>query len=157
MPKPPSPRSLSVKVIALLFILGGISTAFSLFSTAADFSVLGVFGISGWVAQLHHVLRPILILAIGVGLWCLRELARRVAIGFMVLLTLRPILLIITAPGNVRVDTNALNLLGDAAETFVRLTYMLTGAIHVILIGVVIIFLIKRKSAFAKTPTTPQA
>jgi len=75
----------------------------------------------------------------------------------MVLLTLRPILLIITAPGNVRVDTNALNLLGDAAETFVRLTYMLTGAIHVILIGVVIIFLIKRKSAFAKTPTTPQA
>jgi len=147
MTKPPSPRPLSIKVIAIIF---GVTAAVQLIDVRSDIAVIGVV-LSGTVAMVVNALQSLLQLWLMVGLWKLREIARRVGIWYSVY--------------GVAVTMWWLeSILDDMSEiwrptgidpSFVRVG--LTASIFCMLMLSLLIpwFLIKRKSAFVKPKTAP--
>ena len=95
MPKPPSPRPLSIKVIgissvslAILEVVGKTGLLTWWFDSCSHYvSFIGTEAL-GWLHLIFQVIDGILSLYIGVGLWGLSELARKVAIGYLSVLLL---------------------------------------------------------------------
>ena len=150
MTKSPSPRPLSIKVIAIWHILSCILAVFYL---EQDFQILEVI-ISGGLAFALNVIMLMLSLYVGVGLWRLKEIARRIAI----VMTSCGLLIMVLG---VIIPTSRATLLAAAPPEFGP-----SGAVVGLILGLVVAsvpsglelwFLIKRKAAFGKPPTVPQA
>ena len=76
MTTPLSPRPLSIKVISCVYLLGSLGELPDVTHTTTAFGFL----ISGPVALLKNVLFLFLLLSLAIGLWRLRETARRISI-----------------------------------------------------------------------------
>ena len=153
MTKPPSPRPLSVKVIAILLLASGVGGLIA--KTVQILAILvqekpyteieSVFGIliSGWPAAFVSLLVFLVTLVLGIGLWHRKELVRRVAIGWYAYCIFNSFLELFSPA----IRAFYLQNLDISVATF-RIVVSL--AILTILRLIVIWFLIKRKSAFVK-------
>ena len=151
MTKPPSPRPLSIKVISTFLIGWGIYS-FIRYPYYAE-----VVHISDtqreWVTLFQVGSLSLLLISLGLGLWHLREFARRAAIGFacMVALyrfaeTFSPETRTMLAEMARRMEVNDASIITIVLVFYPLFTLLIWGPI--------IWFLIKRKSAFVK-PTAP--
>ena len=148
MTKPPLPRPLSIKVIAILFISGAVLNSLEIVtrSTRGDL-ILGFF-ISGRVAVLYFTAITVLVLLTGIGLWRLNELARRVAIGWESYTLVNFLLTSIILDMRTKVVPAPLPEADSARVMFFVLIVLLP--LFIIRYSLILYFLIKRKSAFSK-------
>jgi len=152
MTKPPSPRPLSVKVIVIHF---GISIPALLPALASGQSfVLGQV-IVGPVAYLLNLAILIIVASITVWLWRLNELARRVAIGWLLFGALNSLLISVSPTfRQMFVESLAQGGAGNLDPSVIdsMITTMIVGinVFSIATCAVVILFLIKRKAAFGK-------
>jgi len=143
MTKQPSPRpSPSIKVVAIMFILAGLSGLFNMTSVP-----IAGFYISGWFGFLLRIVLIGLLSYIGFGLWRLREMARRVAIGYLLYNLLERALEFTIQPQTRDVSIALWNTQGVTNTTIaLLLNYLMLSIVP----GLFLVFLIKRKSAFGK-------
>ena len=155
MTKPPSPRPLSVKVIAItsillaiLEVLGNTGLLTWWFDVCSHYvSFLGTEMV-GWLRLAFHVVDVLLNLYIGLGLWRFSELARKVAIGYLSVLLLSVLFFFGIAFWIIEPWLNMpfwIRLL-----TIRRVSWFLC-----LVIGLALWFLIKHKSAFVKPAKSP--
>ena len=95
-----------------------------------------IFMLSGWVALIHNCLVAGLLWAMACGLWCLSELMRKIAIGFICYSVLNGLLILILYPSPVQTVVS----LAQTAQN-----------------GIALWFLITRKAAFGKPTIARQA
>ena len=145
MTKPPSPRPLSIKILAVLYLVG-VPVSILMGSLAKPGIIFGIT-VHGWIGTLSNLCLVGLSLYLGFGLWRLQEMARKIAIWWQVyaLANLWLYLFLFLA----QLDTSAVN-----ENTRRGMTSALTGST----ISAVTItwFLIKRKSAFTKSLRLPK-
>ena len=147
MTKPPSPRPLSIKVIAILFVLSGTQYVYHLYQHYTLklehlALVLGVT-VSGQVALYLDFLLMFLSFYIGFGLWRLSEFARKVAVGVTVYVILTIMIWLVQ------------HTAGKSAvpvEVYGGVIWLVSSVCYSM---VVIWFLIKQKSAFVKPAKSP--
>ena len=137
MTKPPSPKPLSIKLIALFFLITaiGLWVVFPTDFRAGTSSFLGL-SLKGLVARGYLLGDILLISYLPIGLWRLYRPARFLAIAVIVISLLE----------NVHIDSQGL-----------RAITVLHALDAYVLSLAMIWFLVKRKSAFIKLPTSSQA
>jgi hypothetical protein len=152
MPKPPSLRPLSIKVIATSYGVSAISALY--------FLLTGIYA-SQPFTSFHALLVAMLMLGLAFGLWQLSQLARRIAIGWQCYVLVTFLVSIInptvwrtfteprTSEVALGIDPATSRALSLAALAGRFITTVVWGA-------VVIFFLTKRKSAFVKPTTSTQ-
>ena len=153
MPKPPSPRPLSIKVISIISLsFGGLlflGAALELFSPTQ--TVLNIpeshlirlgFRIPTQVVLLLNFLHSVLLLYLGIALWRLQELARKLSIGCAGLSMLNSVLNSIY-----RLTTAPTDSAGEPTMVFV---HVLGLGMDALINGSIICFLLKRKAAFQR-------
>lgn len=128
MTKTPSPRPLSIKVIAALFAAAAISFLFSLQAPALFF---GTF-ILGPTALVNNIVMVLLEAYLAINLWKLHERARRIAIGVDCYWALNTVLAVIKY------------------WTVADSAFMGYCIVQLAIIAPALWFLIKRKSAFVR-------
>ncbi len=167
MTKPPSPRPLSVKVISIIYLVTGpfyIWCSLSIIPVLKEWTDLflsphqrialsSLYGLISCVYILFAlgVLGPIL----GIGLWRLKETARRVAIGYQVLWMLN---YVIASCSFLAVNSAILLVLRSGRPSWTRdiVAWLFCLAVWVtpLLFNLRILqFLIKHKSAFGNSRT----
>ena len=146
MTKPTSPRPLSIKVIIILYVLGGlwqaVVTLGEIPQLVAAFSIIAL----SWL--IYGVLITCLALYLAFGLWTLRNLARKIAIGFELFTMLTSVFLLV----------GSLWFAGLLEASVIGRTVWLLGLVALLLMKNVltIFFLVTRKWAFVKAPTAGQ-
>ena len=150
----PSPRPLSIKVIAILFVLSSLTFMTGIPATST--LILG-FYVSGWIAFVYHLCLIILGLVIGLGVWRLHETARRLAIADSTYFVIQNILTIIIPTTRMMYVYHLMTENGLGALK-ASLRFGANQLVRCMLYALVIWFLIKRKSSFvnprqAKTVT----
>lgn len=155
MTKPPSPRPLSVKVLSIGYFVGAVAGVGRVISVIqyGDIFIFG-FLLPPNLLRLHDL--PLILLGfyLGIGLWRLKEMARRIAIGY----TCFGLLDRIVAVANLSYEHMVMKeSLPQGLYSFV-VTGMFFGsyAAEVAILGIILYFLIKRKSAFVKPSAPPQ-
>ena len=147
MTKPPSPRPLSIKVIASIYLLGVLA---GLTSRRKKHLVFGIL-VEGHDLMIYHLIVSLLLLFLGTGLWQLRERARREAMIFQGLALIDTSLNYFSNVG--RILQWATQNSADPSFALVRLS--LGGLRNLALHGLMLWFLMKRKSAFVKPAKSP--
>ena len=152
MTKPPSPRPLSIKVIAIFFLTTIPAGLFPIWLNEGAF--LG-FPVHGPLLVLITLSTMGLQLFVGIGVWRLKDIARKVAIWLQIFIVTNLWLYTFSPSFQEAAQSTAdkyAALLGIAAvqvDTSIRV--LLTSAIQGSILPILILyFLIKRKSAFAK-------
>jgi len=153
MSKSPSPRPLSIKVIAIFYGLNIPAMIITVFSEQS--TILGQF-IYGPVTYLVNLVVLLIIASIAIGLWRLNELTRRVTIAWLLYGVLNSFLLSIN-PVYHEIFTEAFaqaNLDPSLIDSMTTTSAVIINVVSLIFSSVIIGFLIKRKSAFIKKPAT---
>ena len=153
MTKPPSPRPLSIKVITSWYLLLILTKIAIWQDWQGDIAIFN-FYFSGYLAILVNVSLIVLWAWIVIGLWGLWDIARRVAIGFgvyelinIIAAFVHPVTRLL-AIAHIRGQ----NLAAPNEVSPEMVGNILALLVRIISAGVMIWFLIKRKSAFVKGP-----
>ena len=153
MTKPPSPRPLSIKVIAIIY---GLTALFQLSDVGSDVAVVGIF-LSGGSAVLMNILYSVLQLWLRFGVWKLWDIARRIAIGWQLYgLVFQVWWLSSEHMQKLVADMRDIWRPAGIEPSVVQAIYTATFSVGIVIVfGLIVIwFLIKRKSAFVKAASS---
>ena len=151
MTKSPSPRPLSVKVMAIMNVLSGLFSVLSLpavLTLGAGTTIFGGF-IYGWPAFFYNLVFVVLVpITLVIGLWRLKELARRVSLIYVVYGVVNTLLFSL----NPARRSEFIEQMAHANLPPTVITVSILGGclLSVLISGLFLWFLIKRKSAFGK-------
>ena len=157
MTKPPSPRPLSIKVIAIWYMLVSLPAFFFLQTSNSFFGLL----LTGTSVIPYNLCMALLYLVAGIGLWKLWEPARRTAIYLQCYYALN-IWLAYANPSYrdfmaQNIIARSPNIPQSSIVSFLPFFIAFAGLLKTARTGIVLWFLIKRKSAFVKATTPTQA
>ena len=147
MTKPPSPRPLSIKIIAAWLVVSSLCRLLlQLFGpvSASEWWFLSIRGLPAFVMS---VFWNALAVSLGIGLWRLWNWARKATIGFIAFN-------LVTATAFRFSQTYQEALMKHAGSNdpwLVPVGMVLAAAIQFPMVGLVVWFLIKRKAAFVKS------
>ena len=133
MAKPPSPRPLSIKLISVYFAIAALGLWVALPSelrTGTSFLVMIGLQLTGPVAYCNTIFWTLLTSYVPIGLWRLHNTARWIAMGLCMLTIL---------------DTVSKQMKGIVPGVL-----PFSPLLDYLLMTVIIVFLIRRKSAFVK-------
>lgn len=150
MTKPPSPRPLSIKLIAVRYFFMTLRGVAYIRPHAA----ILIFSVHGSPAYLWRLVEVSLLCYLSIGIWRLRPMARRMGMLVEAYYVLQ--LLLMNSVMSVK-SRLVENLMQDAMSPQTASTALLSqSAAYAVASGLVIWFLIKRKAAFGKrAATTP--
>ena len=148
MVKLPSPRPLSIKIIAITYIVGSLA---SIFSPQSPVVFFGIYT-SGWLALCQNLLYGLVGFYVGFGLWRLREIARRVSIGWTLWGLPNMVLALVIPSTRVKLaeEMGSQGVFDPSATILIAIVSYIGMSI---LLGIQLWFLIKRKQAFVKPAT----
>ena len=160
MTKPPSPQPLSIKVIAITYVVSGFWHILSLISIVmGGGTTVAGFLVYGWLAFFYNLIVAVMVpLSLGFGLWRLEERIRRIAAwwqGFTILYSLCARLNSEARIKFIEEIAHARGVEPAAIAPILTAMWFLGLSIGVGLSGLVLWFLIKRKSAFVKPRMAP--
>ena len=144
MTTPPSPRPLSIKVLICWGILEASVRGFLITRGHYDY-FLQVVRVTGWAASAFHLLFVSVTLYLAIGLWRLREVARKVAIGYACYTLLDALLAVLIFSGELYGRSVAAP--DTAHDMHIPLLIQATRAIT---FGWIVWSLFKHKAAFGK-------
>ena len=155
MSKPPSPRPLSITLIALLFGFTGLQFFGKV--GAKTFDILW-FTLPEGVVPLFAFTMVALCFYAAIGLWYLKESARRLGIAISSFLLLRQIYFDLMIDWSSKIKESAViveNAAGQEVAAPLAMAMLFLASISFYMPDILVIFfLIKRKSAFVR-PTPP--
>ena len=150
MIKLPSPRPLSVKILAFAFLVGTVFAVISIL----DYTHFLVLTLTGLSARLINIGWSLLSAYATFGLWHVHKLARRIAIGMFLYLIVNNGLLIFRATTEGWAAAGAAELGYELPRSWLA-TYwtFLCFGVFLPVIGIWLLF--RTKPAFATSPTLP--
>ncbi len=156
MTKPPSPRPLSIKIIALIYVFGALGE----FGALKSDSILLGFLVSGTIALVWHLVLGVLLVILAIGLWRLLEPVRRAAIGYELYNLLSFASMGIfnresTIETQIQELFSQLGATTAGEKTLVMVAFGIGGTLMFLITVGILWFLVKRKSAFVKPATSP--
>lgn len=151
MAKRPSPRPLSIKVLAVYYLYASVAFTVTMLTAPASAVLCGRY-VSGALAVLHNSVVPIVWLLLGLGLWRLVEVARRVAMGWEAYLLLNALVTFLIPASRTIAIEKVIEQTSQAELDRSTATVTMLGvmAVTALLTAVRLWFLVKRRAAFMR-------
>jgi len=147
MTKAPSPRPLSIKIIAAWLVVPSLCRSILQFFGPVSAHEWWFLSIRGLPAFAMSLLWNAVAIVLGTGLWHLRDSARKVTIGFIVF----NLVSITVFRFSQTYQEAFMKHAGSNDPWLVPVGMVLAAAIQFPMVGLVVWFLIKRKAAFVKS------
>jgi len=160
---PRSPRPLSIKVIAIMYVGSGVWTAISvvvgaLLGGGGAALIGGLFVFGGPAAVYNFAVLVCVPLLLGIGLWRLRETARRLAAWYQGYLIVNSLLAMANPTTRTQYVQQTIRNAGEVdpalIEPMLHTGWFMSLSISIVVSGLILWLLIKRKTAFAAPATS---